>query len=206
VTDPGPPLDWSEDGKDRFMAATARRPADPVDLSDAEAAALFRLACEDETEFPADWRLRPGGSWAAKGGLTTLVAYDPAENPDDRGRRPSDINAGTVLNPYFAKAVCDTYNQRRPAPAAGLPWQAGYVAYADPAGTPVGEPIPVRYRTAYEPGMVSAVLAESVTLPPCPIDMCAAYALLGPSRTVLMVVPTGRAVRAGDTLHLAAGR
>jgi hypothetical protein len=176
-----------------------------ADLSDAEAAALFRLACQDDTEFPAGWRLRPGGSWAAKGGLTTLVAYDPAEEPDGQGRRPSDVNAGTVLNPYFAAAVCDAYNQQRPAPAPDLPWQDGFVAYADAAGTPVGEPVAVRYRTTYEPGTVAAVLADSVTLPPCPIDRCTAYALLGADRTVLMVMPVGRVIRAGDTLHLAVG-
>jgi len=172
------------------------------DLSDAEAAALFRLACQDDSEFPPGWRLRPGGSWAAKGGLTTLVSYDPAEEADGQGRRPSDMNAGTVLNPYFAKVVCDAYNQCRPAPAVDIPWQDGFIAYADAAGTPVGEPVAVRYRNVFEPGTVSAVLAESVTLPPCPIDRCAAYALLGPSQTVLMVAPTGRVIRAGETLHL----
>lgn len=58
-------------------------------------------------------RLRPAGSWLAKGGLTTLIAYDPAEAPDDRGRRPSEINAGTVLTPTLAAEICAAVNDRR---------------------------------------------------------------------------------------------
>lgn len=172
------------------------------DLSDAEAAALFRMACQDDDGIPPGWLLRPARSWAAKGGLTTLVAYDPAEEPDDRGRRPTEINAGTVLGPRLAAAVCDAYNQRQLASSAGLPWRDGFIAYYADDGTPVGEPIAVRFRMLYEPGMVSAVLAESVTLPPCPIDGCTAYALLGAGHVVLMVVPTGRVIRSGDRLRL----
>ncbi len=62
--------------------------------------------------FPAGWLLRPGGHCAAKGGLTTLWAYDPAEQPDDAGRRPSDVNVGTVLTPQLATDLCDAYNAR----------------------------------------------------------------------------------------------
>jgi hypothetical protein len=58
-------------------------------------------------------RLRPGASWAAKGGLTTLVQYDPDEPPDDRGRRASDRLVGTVETPGLAEALCDAYNAAR---------------------------------------------------------------------------------------------
>lgn len=58
-------------------------------------------------------RLRPGGSWATRGGLTTLVDYDPAEPADDQGRRQSDVNAGTVLTPALAEEICDVVNAVR---------------------------------------------------------------------------------------------
>lgn len=61
-------------------------------------------------------RYRPGQSWAAKGSLTTLVAYDPAEPADDRGRRPSDVLVGMLINPELAGRVADALNAALPAP------------------------------------------------------------------------------------------
>jgi hypothetical protein len=57
--------------------------------------------------------LRPGGSWHSKGGLTTIVGYDPAETPDLHGRRRSDVNLGTVLTPALATEICRAVNAAR---------------------------------------------------------------------------------------------
>lgn len=86
----GPPWDLTDDEADRFLAAVNAR----------------------HDTFSPDWLLRPGGHCAAKGGLTTLWAFDPAEEPDSQGRRPSDVNAGTVLTPDLARALCVAYNDR----------------------------------------------------------------------------------------------
>lgn len=86
----GPPWNLTEDEADRYLAA---------------------IQAGRETFHPG-WRLRPGGHCEAKGGLTTLWAYDPAEEPDAQGRRLSDINAGTVLTPDLARALCAAYNDR----------------------------------------------------------------------------------------------
>lgn len=87
------------------------------------------MSCQDDVDafvdaianrrepFPADWLLRPGGHCAAKGGLTTLWAFTAEEAPDPQGRRPSDVNAGTVITPRLAAAVADAYNARGKAAA-----------------------------------------------------------------------------------------
>jgi hypothetical protein len=60
--------------------------------------------------------LRPGGHCEAKGGLTTLWAYHPGETADGQGRRPTDMNVGTVLTPGLARAVAAAYNARTAVP------------------------------------------------------------------------------------------
>jgi hypothetical protein len=68
------------------------------------------------TGLPAAGQLRPGGSWSAKGGLTTLVAE--GDGPaDEQGRRPGDVNVGTVLSPGLAAEICEAVNERRAARA-----------------------------------------------------------------------------------------
>ncbi len=58
-------------------------------------------------------RLRPGASWAAKGGMTTLVVYDPDEPADELGRRPSDRLVGTLATPELAAEIADAVNAWR---------------------------------------------------------------------------------------------
>ncbi len=77
-----------------------------------EAARFMAAIQDDRPPLPPGWLLRPGGHCVAKGGLTTLWAYDPRETPDATGRRPSDINAGTVLTPELAGLVCEAYAAR----------------------------------------------------------------------------------------------
>jgi hypothetical protein len=60
-------------------------------------------------------RLHPGGSWSRHAGddphaLVTIVAYDPAEDPDELGRRESDMNVGTVKSAELAASFCAWYN------------------------------------------------------------------------------------------------
>lgn len=60
-------------------------------------------------------RLRPGGSWTRQAGddphaLVTLVAFDRDEEPDERGRRPSDVNVGSVKSADLAESFCVWYN------------------------------------------------------------------------------------------------
>lgn len=82
-------------------------------MSDEWAAVALAEAIADLREpVPAAWLLRPAGGWMLKGGLTTLIGYDPAEEADERGRRPSEVNAGTVLNPTLARVLCEAYNAR----------------------------------------------------------------------------------------------
>lgn len=82
----------------------------PWDLPGAEAARFLAAVQADRETFLPGQRLRPGGHCEAKGGLTTLWAYDPAEEPDGQGRRPADMNVGTVLTPELARALCAAYN------------------------------------------------------------------------------------------------
>ncbi len=88
------------------------RAEEPWDLTGDEAARFVAAIQDKGAGIPAGWLLRPGGHCAAKGGLTTLWAYNPRETPDDAGRRPSDINAGTVLTPELAGLVCEAYAAR----------------------------------------------------------------------------------------------
>lgn len=82
-------------------------------LTEAEASRFLAAVNARHDMFSPDWLLRPGGHCATKGGLTTLWAFDPAEEPDSLGRRPSDINAGTVLTPELAQDLCAAYNARQ---------------------------------------------------------------------------------------------
>jgi hypothetical protein len=61
----------------------------------------------------AEQLLRPGGSWHPKGGLTTIVGYDPDEAPDLQGRRRSDVLVGMVLTPALATEICRAVNAAR---------------------------------------------------------------------------------------------
>lgn len=62
--------------------------------------------------LPAGWRLRPGASWLGKDGpLCTIAAHDPAEEPDGKGRRPSDVLVGVVLT-GLAEPLCAAYNDQ----------------------------------------------------------------------------------------------
>jgi hypothetical protein len=96
------------------LAPLLHEPARAVQLDwpDTDADALADAIAGRREPFPTSWQLRPGASWYAKGGLTTIVVHDPDEEPDSLGRRPSDLNVGTVLTPVLAAAVCSAYNAR----------------------------------------------------------------------------------------------
>lgn len=100
--------------EDQPADVLARLPWTPAE-ADAYMAAVSRHA-----PIPPGWRLRPGASWTARGGLTTIVAQDPAEEPDSAGRRPSDLLVGMVLNPGLAAEICDAYNARAGLAAEGV--------------------------------------------------------------------------------------
>lgn len=81
-------------------------------------------------------RYRPGQSWAAKGGLTTLVAYDPAEPADDRGRRPSDVCVGMLADPELAGRVADALNADYSTPSVSSATIASTVHTPRAPGSP----------------------------------------------------------------------
>jgi hypothetical protein len=78
-------------------------------------------------------RFRTGASWGSKdpdlSPLVTIAEYDPAEEPDEQGRRASDVLIGCAPR-ALAEEIVAAVNER--------PWLAGPVkrAFLEAAKTP----------------------------------------------------------------------
>lgn len=67
---------------------------------------------------------RPGGSWATHAidhpdALVTLVQYDPAEEPDGQGRRPSDRLVGVLVGADLARRAAQLLSSADTQGSAG---------------------------------------------------------------------------------------
>lgn len=83
-------------------------------------------------------------------------------------------------------------------------WEEGFVAYYGDDGRAAGA-VPARWHLL-GPGSWNVVLAEAVTLPPCPLPECDEYALCNSDGRVICFYPAGKVIRAGETLTLSPGR